>query len=30
MECEKLGMDLDEFSRICLTAMQGISEELGL
>ena len=30
MECEKLGMDLDEFSRICLTAMQGISDELGL
>jgi predicted hydrolase (HD superfamily) len=30
MECEKLGMDIDEFSRICLTAMQEISNELGL
>ena len=30
MECEKVGIDLDEFSRICLTAMQGISDELGL
>ena len=30
MECEKLGMDLEEFSRICLIAMQGISDELGL
>ncbi len=30
MECEKLGLDLDEFSRICLTAMQGIAGELGL
>ncbi len=30
MECEKLGMDLEEFSRICLAAMQGISDELGL
>lgn len=30
MECEKLGMDLDEFSRICLEAMQGIDDELGL
>lgn len=30
MECEKLGMDIDEFARICLTAMQEISDELGL
>jgi predicted hydrolase (HD superfamily) len=30
MECEKLGMDLDEFSRICLEAMQGIADQLGL
>ena len=30
MECEKLGMDIDEFSSICLTAMQGIADELGL
>lgn len=30
MECEKVGIDLDEFSKICLTAMQGISEKLGL
>jgi putative nucleotidyltransferase with HDIG domain len=30
MECEKLGMDIDEFSRICLAAMQGIADELGL
>jgi putative nucleotidyltransferase with HDIG domain len=30
MECEKLGMDLDEFSMICLEAMQGISDNLGL
>jgi uncharacterized protein len=30
MECEKLGMDIDEFSRICLSAMQGISDDLGL
>ena len=29
MECEKLGMNIDEFSRICLEAMQGIDEELG-
>jgi len=30
MECEKLGMDIDEFAGICLTAMQEISEDLGL
>ncbi len=30
MECEKLGMDIDEFSRICLIAMQGIADDLGL
>ena len=30
MECEKLDMDFDEFSMICLTAMQGISDTLGL
>jgi predicted hydrolase (HD superfamily) len=30
MECEKLGMDLDEFSRLCLEAMQGIAGDLGL
>jgi putative nucleotidyltransferase with HDIG domain len=30
MECEKLGMDIDEFAAICLQAMQGISDDLGL
>lgn len=30
MECEKLGMDIDEFSCLCLEAMQGIADELGL
>ena len=30
MECEKLGMDISEFAGICLTAMQGISDDLGL
>lgn len=30
MECEKLDMDFDEFSMICLGAMQGISDNLGL
>ena len=30
MECEKLGMDLGEFSQICLEAMQGIADDLGL
>ena len=30
MECEKLGIDISEFSRICLEAMQGIADALGL
>lgn len=30
MECEKLGMGIDEFAQICLNAMQGICDELGL
>lgn len=30
MECEMLGMDLGEFSGICLEAMQGIADDLGL
>ncbi len=30
MECEKLGMDITEFAGICLTAMQGIADDLGL
>ena len=30
MECEKLGMSIDEFAQICLTAMQGIANDLGL
>ena len=30
MECEKLGMDIDEFSSSCPEAMQGIADELGL
>ena len=30
LESEKLGMDLDEFSKICLEAMQGIADDLGL
>jgi len=30
LECEKLGLSLEEFVDICLKAMQGISEELGL
>ena len=30
MECEKLGMDINEFSEICLQAMQEIAENLGL
>jgi putative nucleotidyltransferase with HDIG domain len=30
MVCEKLGMDLDEFLPLCLEAMQGISDDLGL
>jgi putative nucleotidyltransferase with HDIG domain len=30
MECEKLGLDISEFAQICLTAMQGIADDLGL
>jgi putative nucleotidyltransferase with HDIG domain len=30
MECEKLGMGIDEFAQISLTAMQGIADDLGL
>ncbi|MFH1351941.1 MAG: HDIG domain-containing metalloprotein [Pseudomonadota bacterium] len=30
LECEKLGMDISEFSKVCLEAMQDIAEELGL
>lgn len=30
MECEALGMDIDEFSRVCLEAMQGIADDLEL
>jgi len=30
MECEKLGMDIAEFSTICLGAMQEIADDLGL
>lgn len=29
-ECDKLGVELDEFLETCLSAMQGISDELGL
>ncbi|NLV24685.1 MAG: HDIG domain-containing protein [Deltaproteobacteria bacterium] len=29
-ECEKLGMELGEFAELCLRAMQGIAEDLGL
>jgi predicted hydrolase (HD superfamily) len=29
-ECGKLGLELDEFIGICLSAMQGIDAELGL
>lgn len=29
-KCAELGLDLDEFIGICLTAMQGIAPELGL
>ena len=29
-ECEKIGIPLDEFAALCLSAMQGISNELGL
>ncbi len=28
--CKNLGMELDEFVKVCLEGMQGISEELGL
>lgn len=30
MESRKLGLELDEFLSLCLTAMQGINNELGL
>jgi putative nucleotidyltransferase with HDIG domain len=30
MECEKLGMDINEFAGICLNAMQEIADDLGL
>jgi putative nucleotidyltransferase with HDIG domain len=30
MECEKLGIGIDEFCEICVKAMQGIAEDLGL
>lgn len=30
MECEKIGIPLVEFAEICLGAMQGISDDLGL
>ncbi len=30
MECEKLGLDINEFARICLSAMQDIADDLGL
>ena len=30
MECEKLGMDITEFAGLCLNAMQGIADDLGL
>ena len=29
-ECDKLGLELDPFLETCLSAMQGISDELGL
>jgi len=29
-QCEKLGLELDEFIQICLESMQGVSDELGL
>jgi putative nucleotidyltransferase with HDIG domain len=29
-ECRNLGLDLDEFISICITAMQGIDSDLGL
>ena len=30
MECEKIGIDISEFSEISLTAMRGIADQLGL
>lgn len=30
LECEKIGLPLDEFAGLALNAMQGISEDLGL
>ena len=30
MECEKLGMDITEFSELCLEAMKGIAGDLEL
>jgi hypothetical protein len=30
MECEKIGLELDRFSEIALTAMQEIASELSL
>lgn len=30
MECEQIGLSLEEFVHVSLTAMQGVSEELGL
>jgi len=30
MECEKLGIGIDEFCELCVKAMQGIAEDLGL
>jgi len=30
LECQKLGLSLEEFIGICLKAMQGISKDLGL
>ena len=30
MECEKLGIPLDEFAEICLQAMKEISDQVGL
>ncbi len=29
-ECEKCGLELGDFAELCLTAMQGISDDLGL
>ena len=30
LECEKIGLSLEEFVKICLEAMQGIAKDLGL